>query len=460
MQIYEKELLDGINYIGGVTTAECVLLSSSDTVDKLEPWVGKIVTDSLAKSVARYAPSNPNQADLHYLTCVLASIGWNKNDDVFDKSEFWTAKSTPEDKPFNYMHDETDIIGHMTGNFILDRSGNRISYDSEFETLPEDLDIAVSAVIYKSWSDIEQAVRVKDLIDEMKSGEWAVSMECLFKSFDYAIITPTGQQRIVARDEQSAFLTKHLRAYGGSGVYENCKIGRVLRDICFSAIGLVKRPANPRSLVLNNNNSLGEPVMADLAHTAATEVTNTDSVLVTELSKKSDEIAKLNLALTKANEDLSVIQTDKDKVIETLKSELTLAKEDTEKAKSDALVTQEQLKVIQNKLRAVERKSTLVDMKLDSATIDSLLEQCATMDDNAFAALTSIAKVMRPVAQTVATETETDEDIEVEVTVATVKETDGALADTGDTDVALNKVRASVSDWISKSVLKTTKNLK
>src|SRR5688572_18028326 len=41
------------------------------------------------------------QVDLFYLDSLLASIGWNLNDDVFDRIEVWKARATPEDKPFN-----------------------------------------------------------------------------------------------------------------------------------------------------------------------------------------------------------------------------------------------------------------------------------------------------------------------------------------------------------------------
>lgn len=38
----------------------------------------------------------------------------------------WEARSTPEDKQFNYMHNEKDIIGHITGNYVTDFSGNKL----------------------------------------------------------------------------------------------------------------------------------------------------------------------------------------------------------------------------------------------------------------------------------------------------------------------------------------------
>ena len=56
---------------------------------------------------------NKDQIDLYYLNSILVYTGWNKNDDVFDTKETWTAKDTPVNKQFNFMHDESDIIGHI-----------------------------------------------------------------------------------------------------------------------------------------------------------------------------------------------------------------------------------------------------------------------------------------------------------------------------------------------------------
>ena len=163
------------------------------------------------------ARSNPDQFDLYYLNSILVSTGWNKNDDVFNATETWAARKTPEDKQFNYMHDENDIIGHITGNCVLGADGKVIA---DSQAAPEEFSIVTSAVIYKSWSDPEKRERIDKLIAEIEHGQWFVSMECLFKGFDYAVVSPDGGHNIVTRNESSAFLTKHLKAYGGEGQYE------------------------------------------------------------------------------------------------------------------------------------------------------------------------------------------------------------------------------------------------
>ena len=89
-----------------------------------------------------------HQIDLYYLESVLVSTGWNKNDDVFQPGITWAARTTPEDKQFNFMHDENDIIGHITGNFVLDSNGQKVHEIVGTKNLPEQFDIITSAVLY------------------------------------------------------------------------------------------------------------------------------------------------------------------------------------------------------------------------------------------------------------------------------------------------------------------------
>ena len=247
-KIFQKEIQDGV--------AEQVKAKSSVAYDSVAtPYKPSQEEAEQFKILAgqSIANSNTDQLDLYYLNSVLVSTGWNKNDDVFDLEQVWTARNTPEDKQFNFMHNEADIIGHITANMVIDHEGNEIPDDIPFEELPEKFDIVTSAVLYNSWTTPELKQRMDAIIEEIEEGKWFVSMECLFNDFDYAAVSPEGQQVVIAREEASAFLTKHLRAYGGSGEYEGYKLGRVLKNISFSGKGLVSNPANPRSVILESD---------------------------------------------------------------------------------------------------------------------------------------------------------------------------------------------------------------
>jgi hypothetical protein len=208
---------------------------------------------TVANSLLGTNATNDGQIDLFYRDSILSSIGWNLNDDVLDKVEVWNARTTPEDKPFNLEHDPRKVIGHITGSYALTEDGKNIPSTSVIDDLPDKYDLVATSVIYR-WlkcKDEEYEREIAKIIDEIKAGEWFVSLEALFTNFDYAV-SSNGENKVVARNESTAFLTKHLRAYGGDGVYSGYKIGRLLRNLTFSGKGLVRNPANPRGIIFNN----------------------------------------------------------------------------------------------------------------------------------------------------------------------------------------------------------------
>ena len=142
MKIYAQEVSDGLKEV----------LENNSTIAYAAPALAYTPSDSETKKIKGFIQSqgeNKDQLDLYYLSSVLVSTGWNKNDDVFDGRETWTARKTPEDKQFNFMHDESDIIGHITGNYIVDFDGNPI--DENVEDIPTDFNIITTAVLYTSW---------------------------------------------------------------------------------------------------------------------------------------------------------------------------------------------------------------------------------------------------------------------------------------------------------------------
>ena len=155
-------------------------------------------------------------------------------------------------------------------------------------------------MLYNSWTDPENKQRMSQIIAEIQEGKWFVSMECLFAGFDYALLDEEGNAKLLQRNEGSAFLTKHLRAYGGTGEYEGYKIGRSLRDIAFSGKGLVSKPANPRSVILD-------------ASTSRAFSLDTDSNILTTFPEGETDMSDTNLL---------------EKQLADVQSELASAKED------------------------------------------------------------------------------------------------------------------------------------
>jgi hypothetical protein len=202
---------------------------------------------AIASERALAAKGDP---DLFYIDAVLVTTDWNQNDDIFDPLDTWVARKTPEDKPLNIGHDDNRIVGHMVSNRVVDLDFQEVADDTVADELPNKFHIVTGAVIYKAWATPELQEQVDQVLADIAKGEMAVSMEVLFRGFDYGLMGSDGSMRVVARNEKTAFLTKHLRRYGGSGKYGDERVGRVLRNLTFSGKGLVKNPANVHSVIL------------------------------------------------------------------------------------------------------------------------------------------------------------------------------------------------------------------
>lgn len=236
--------------------------------------------------------------DLHPLRSLYVSTGWNLNYDVFHPLETWAARATPKDKRVNLQHVETDIIGHTTSAEVFNDDGDLIQDNTAVAALPESFHIYNNFVLYKYWADQDLQARIEKIIAQIYQKKWFVSMECVFDDFDYAIIEPDGVQKVVKRNEVTAFLSAHLRAYGGTGTYENRKIGRLMRNMVFVGKGLVLKPGNPKS-----------KIFANLSPFTKNDVYTTISNLNTEI--QMDELKKENQELRDLVKKLEATITEK-----------------------------------------------------------------------------------------------------------------------------------------------------
>ena len=497
MKIYAYEIDDGLTEVieGNTTIAYSSPLSIYTPSKKQKLDVKSLINN---QAVAE----NKDQYDLYYLNSILVSTGWNKNDDVFDMGETWTAKDTPVDKQFNFMHDESDIIGHITGSVVLDQDGNEVQDVSNIDKF----DIATSAVIYNSWTTPELKERMAKVISEIEEGKWFVSMECLFNDFDYAVLTPEGEEKVVARDEASAFLTKHLRAYGGNGKYEGYTIGRLLRNIAFSGKGLVSNPANPRSVILNDvnpfegaqaeqiTNSSINMETEDMSDVLKEQVEELKAELVTakeaakaletEMTKQKDEeiqskIEAFEAVVSEKDEAIAeaqaAVEAAQAKVAEL---EETIAKKDEELAEALAKIEAHEAEV-----KTMARRAALVEAGAEEEEVESILEAFAEATDEMFEQVVALKKkgnfppkkedeekeeeaLMRKGAEVDEVEAEeaeaeeTDEaaeEAEAEILEEVEEEAEAALVDSGDDST--DELRTSASNWLETNVLRSTASI-
>jgi len=204
----------------------------------------------------RYGFDLKPQMDLLYSRACLVSagegVGVNDNDDIFTREEAWAARHTPVLKPFNWQHQDKDILGVIYTVQARDTQGNIL--DITDDTPPDcDFDLWVESAIFR----LIHEDRAAEIEARSKAGNLFVSMEAWFDDFSYGLFE--GEERSLAktitRNQSTAFLDQNLRVSGGTGVYrdpesnQDMRIGRVLRSITFGGCGFVDRPANKRSVI-------------------------------------------------------------------------------------------------------------------------------------------------------------------------------------------------------------------
>ena len=253
------------------------------------------------------AQAGHQDTDVYQTFSILVSTAWNKNDDVFNSQEVWAARETPKYKPANLEHDEKQIVGGIIGSWPVDANFSLVDDSVSANDLPGLYHLLVSSVIYRQWQDPEYQARAEDLIAKIENGEMFVSMECVFRGFDYAVVTPSNENHIIARNEETSFLTKHLRSYGGNGDYQDHKVGRLLRNITFSGKGFVERPANPDSIIFDSNHIFN----FSNASVAKNLFSDTDGVFVSveeELFSSKEKQENLNMSTDILNSQIAELK--------------------------------------------------------------------------------------------------------------------------------------------------------
>lgn len=377
MIIYEAEKKDGLEMI----------LSSS----------ASLVFDCEIKTDNQIAIASIEDPDLFYIESTYTSVGWNSNDDVFDKFEMWRARNTPTHKKFNYMHNENDIIGHITQAYVIDKDKKLISDDTREEDLPEFFEIAVGSVIYRKWQDSKAQARINTLLAEIIDNKWFVSMEVLFPDFDYAVSRDNSEQ-IITRNKETAFLTKHLRAYGGAGEYEGYKIGRKLKGMTFSGKGLVDKPGNKRSLITLvgfNGAQASQNIFKEVNMTV--EQKDYDKVVADagalkqslEASVAKAEAYKTQVeSLTKDLEAAKALSDERNAKIQKLEADFT---QSTAKLNE----TNQTLAQLLDAIKVKERVSQLVNVGVELSKAELVVTKFSAASDEMFAEVVALNTVKK-----------------------------------------------------------------
>jgi hypothetical protein len=487
MQIFQQEYDDGISEIIQAN-------ASISYASALEPC------DKTIKSKAFKALASMQDSDLYYTQSILVSSSWNKNDDIFDKDEVWIARHSPEHKPTNLEHDEGVIIGHIVSNYPITEDGILIDENTPIENLPNKYHILTGAVIYTGYTNPSLKERTTKLISEIEEGSKYVSMECFFKGFDYGLINKeNGEFKILGRNNNTAYLTKYLRAYGGLGEHENYKIGRVLRNITFSGKGYVDKPANPDSIIFSKidfkflqkndnftesgvdtfqstiqveNNKMSEQVENTVVD--CSEASKAAEIVATELKNEIENLKTTQAEVLSAlNSEKAELVTEKDRLIAennqlvTEKDQLLAEKEEAAKKYKDyeekmkkmqASISELETKLVESdeaiaaymkKEKALKRKAALVENGFEESELDSILEKFDSVNDETFAVMTDMLRMKNKKDNKMTKADEVEETNDITEALENVETTEEIVPAVGGEEVSeTDSTRAALVDFV------------
>jgi hypothetical protein len=477
MHIYSAEQEDGLS---DLLSAKSSIIYAS-LLEKSDNETSHVKVRKENKSLAGL-----DDSDLYYTQSILVTTSWNKNDDVFDAKEVWLARSTPMHKPTNLEHDEKTIVGHITSNWPIDEDGNFIKEDTPLNELPKKFHILTGSVIYKGFTEPELRDRANTLIEEIEAGDKYVSMECFFKGFDYGLVDKTtGNFHVLPRNEETAFLTKHLRAYGGLGEHENYKIGRVLREITFSGKGFVNRPANPESIIFSKEDIYQN---TELQIAKKIETKNEDSIKEgvfsnqanikeTNMSVESTEIVTEAIEVVETTE---VVETPTEPVTETINTEVEAAekmtKEEMEKKEEEMKKMKAALEAVQAELLAtnevlasykmkeaemvkkekrMKRMATLMNNGVEQEAATSAVDKFEALDDEAFDNMVALIAALKPASDSVASteepkteETLPKEDVSLALENVETNDQEIDLSVGSENESEMQNTRAALVDFV------------
>jgi len=206
-------------------------------------------TDDLMREAAAIVdfPKNKTPDVLFFSGCFVSS-GENLNHAYFMPSEMAAARHTIDNKALDIEHEEENIVGHIYSSVFVDRDGNKLNTEELSDLDPKiidkmDIDVMIAGIVYKS--------RFPLLAEEIVKGKWKLSMETYYQNYDIKIgnLIMSRKEAEAMGLDTSSVLGKMARIFKRGKELAAGSVARVLRDLLFSGCGLVKQPANPRSLI-------------------------------------------------------------------------------------------------------------------------------------------------------------------------------------------------------------------
>lgn len=334
--------------------------------EKLE--LEKIDDEALQKAAASLQCQVPFTQDLFSLSAIMLSSVINDNGDAFSQHELLRTAPSAVFKPVNLEHDPKDIRGSIVSAFVLDGiSGNRVNLEDPVDDLGEVIHLAVNAIIYKHPAHDDLKAAAELLIKDIENRDIFVSMETVFTDFNFLMFDGSNRdpQNIVEieRNAETAFLTKHLKLFGGAGEYGGKSLARILNNTTLVGLGLVKRPGNPDSIIFDSKD-LGKFAMSTKKFSKNLTSSNQSGVYIDKGENSHDTETEMSVHLEKENKELKdkvevltatideLKEQHKESNIELLEKQVAELKQELNKSQADVVDLQ---KKIDQGIEAVEK---------------------------------------------------------------------------------------------------------
>lgn len=247
-------------------------------------------TDELMKEAAAIVdfPKNKTPDMLFFSGCFVSS-GENLNHAYFLPSEMTKARHTIDNKALDIEHEEENIVGHIYSSAFFDQDGNKLDPEELAELEPKvldkmNVDVMIAGIIYKS--------RFPKLAEEVAKGKWKLSMETYYQNYDVKVgdLIMSRKEAEMMGLASADVLGKVAKIIKKGKELAAGSVARVLRELLFSGCGLVKQPANPRSLIFETaKNKSKDEIIIDLDNEDSMKKTK---YLVSSNDKDSDDTTK------------------------------------------------------------------------------------------------------------------------------------------------------------------------
>lgn len=365
-----------------------------------EENVAKASLDNLKNLIPDWKVDFEKNIDLLGIAFNAAVVNLaNKNGDVMDTQTALEVTRSFEAKFLNKEHKRDKIIGHILSAGFSSYGESNILYPMDIAETKDPFNIALGAVVYKI-VDKEYAAKIEASTNSQSSNFQTLSASWEVGMVDYKIAMGSPNLKdaeIISDAKYIEELKKHLKAYGGSGKYNNSPIYRLIGRECIAlGCAITERPAADVSGLLGykkpevpepenvratffgsffknsdkSQNSRVIPINPEINMELETILKEVKASLAEISASKLKEEAKANLVadisdkLLKANEEYVAKTNEAKAAKEKAEAELTALKATQEAQATELAATKQKLADLEAKANA-EASANLFSARME-----------------------------------------------------------------------------------------------